>query len=42
MKKLIQNVFSYKKIDVTDANSGQSQEATYFMLFGLTVNITYK
>lgn len=42
MKKLIQNVISYKTIPVTDAKSGKCEEATYFMLFGLTVNITYK
>lgn len=42
MKKLIQNVFSYKKIDVVDACSGQKQKATYFLLFGLTLNIIYK
>ena len=42
MRKLFQNVFSYKTIDVVDANNGQKQEATYFMLLGLTFNITYK
>lgn len=42
MRKLLQNVFSYKTIDVVDANNGQKQEATYFMLLGLTFNITYK
>ena len=42
MKKLFQNVFSYKVIDVVDANNGQKQQATYFMLFGLRFNIIYK
>lgn len=42
MKKLLQMVFSYKKINVVDAKTGKQEEATYFMLFGITLNITYK
>ncbi len=41
MKKLIQKIFCYKTIDVTDVNSGKIEKATYYMLFGLTINIKY-
>lgn len=42
MRKLIQTIISHKTIPVTDAENGQKQQATYFMLFGLTINISYK
>lgn len=42
MKKILQTVFCHKTIDVIDANSGKNQKATYFMVFGITLNITYK
>lgn len=42
MKKLFQTIFSHKTIDVVDATTGEKQKATYVMLFGLSLNITYK
>lgn len=42
MKKLLQNIFYHRTIDVIDASTGQKEKATYFILFGLSVNITYK
>lgn len=42
MRKLLQNVFCHKTIDVTDATNGKKEKATYCMLFGLTLNIIYK
>ena len=42
MKKLLQNIISHRTIEVTDATTSQKQKATYFMLLGLAVNVTYK
>lgn len=42
MKKLLQTIFSHKTIDVVDATTGESQKATYVMLFGLSLRIFYK
>lgn len=42
MKKLLQNIFCYRTIDVVDAQTGQKQKATYLMLFGLPLSINYK
>lgn len=42
MKKLFQSIFCHRTIDVTDAKTGQKEKATYLMLLGLPINITYK
>jgi len=42
MKKLIQSIFCYKTISVTDAYNGAKEKATYSLLFGLTILIRYK
>lgn len=42
MKKLLQNILCYRSIDVTDATTGKKEKATYFMVLGLSISITYK
>ncbi len=42
MKKLLHTIFCHRTIDVIDTRTGQKQKATYFLLFGFTINITYK
>ncbi|WP_262711396.1 hypothetical protein [Chryseobacterium mulctrae] len=42
MKKLLQTIISYRTIPVIDAENGQKQQATYLMLFGITMSISYK
>lgn len=42
MKKILQKIFCHRTIEVVDAPTGEKQKATYLMLFGLPINITYK
>lgn len=42
MKKLLQNVFCHRTIEVVDAPTGRKEKATYIMLFGLSLSISYK
>ncbi len=42
MKKLFQKIVSHKTINVVDATTGEHQKATYIMLFGLALNVTYR
>ncbi|WP_312395647.1 hypothetical protein [Chryseobacterium sp.] len=42
MKKLLQTIISHKTIPVTDAENGKKQQATYLMVFGITLHISYK
>ncbi|OBW40840.1 hypothetical protein AB670_02791 [Chryseobacterium sp. MOF25P] len=41
MKKLLQNIFCYKNIEVTDANTGRKEIAQYRMILGFPFKITY-
>ncbi|MDY3522011.1 hypothetical protein PG614_10255 [Riemerella anatipestifer] len=42
MKKLIHKIFCYTKRIVQDMDTKQTQIATYYLLFGLVIKITYK
>lgn len=41
MKKLLQKIYSYKNLEVTDADSGQKEIAQYQMIFGLVFRVKY-
>ena len=42
MKKLLQQLFSFKNIPVTDADTGQKEIATYSHFLGFPLKPTYK
>ena len=42
MKKLLQKIFSYKNIEVTDAETGKKEIATYRQFLGFYLTPTYK
>jgi hypothetical protein len=41
MKKLLQTIFSYKNIIVTDADTGIKENAQYQMILGFPVRVKY-
>lgn len=41
MKKIIHLIFCYKTIEVTDARTGEKQNATYNLLLGYPIHIKY-
>ncbi len=42
MKKILQTVYSYKNIEVTDAYTGKKEIAQYHLIFGIRFRIKYK
>lgn len=42
MRKILQTLFFYKKIDVTDAKTGRKETATYRIILGIFFNISYE
>jgi hypothetical protein len=42
MKKILQSIFCYRTIEVTDVSTATKEKATYFLLLGLAVIVTYK
>ncbi len=42
MRKFIQQLFSYKSIPVTDADTGRKEIATYSHFLGFPLKPTYK
>ncbi|MGG7468712.1 hypothetical protein [Chryseobacterium arthrosphaerae] len=42
MKKILQTVYSYKNIEVTDADTGKKEIAQYQMILGIPFRIRYK
>ena len=42
MKKLLQNLFSFKSIPVTDAETGRKEIATYRQVLGVPLKPIYK
>ncbi|MFW2137139.1 hypothetical protein ACK2M7_12810 [Chryseobacterium sp. TY4] len=42
MKKILHQLFSYKSIPVTDAETGRPEVATYCHILGFPLKPTYK
>lgn len=41
MKKILQAIYSYKNIEVTDADTGKKEIAQYHMILGIPFRIKY-
>ncbi|WP_277619856.1 hypothetical protein [Chryseobacterium angstadtii] len=42
MKKILQNLFCHRKIDVVDAKTGNKETASYRIILGIFFIIRYK